>query len=124
MPTIEPKPDTSGVNYTLGNFERLRAWESKYATACVLIVFGLVDRPVYSFDGLGSAGAILIVPMSRLELYRAQIERGAIGWAPLSEVVATLSAAPATAAPDTATAAALHRYRQAAAKAVEILSAP
>lgn len=124
MPEIEPKPDTSGANYTLANFERLQAWNDKYATPCVLVVFKLVDRPVYSFDGSGSAGAIMIVPMSRLELYRSQIQMGAIGWAPLSEAVSVLQAMPRTAAPDTATAAALQRAREAAAKAVEILTQP
>lgn len=125
LPDIDPKPDVSGANYTVENFQRLHAWSEKYGTACLIVTLRLIDRPVYSLDGQGAANAVVVVPMTSLERYRGAIERGDVVWMPLSEAIAHLQRPPATAGePDAATAAALERYRQAVGKALAILSQP
>jgi hypothetical protein len=125
FPDIDPKPDVSGANYTVENFQRLQAWSEKYAAACLILTPRLVDRPVYSLDGNGAANAVIVVPMSSLERYRAAIERGDVVWIPLAEAVDRLKRPPTPVGdPDAATAAALERYRQAVGKALAILSQP
>lgn len=103
LPTIEPKPDTSGLNYTFANLQRLADWEVKYGVPCLIVFPANIDRPVYIFGGSGSASSFIIVPMSSLLLYERAIKSGEARWMPLSEAYELLSrpVAPAQPVPPT-----------------------
>lgn len=124
-PDMAAPPENSAERYSpqwwVAEAE-VEKWRQKYARPVLVILPAAIDRPVYTLSGDGAATAVAVVPMHGLWSRRAAIAAGHVLWAPLDDAFSALTAPPPVT--NDATAAALQRAREAAAKAVEILTQP